>query len=210
MRVFCLNRGNDLQGIAVESLNSGVLAISNRHLLHRLGHVVDSSWHRKLLVLHNMPIVIAHVHFSRSIATTCILDTHHVAIMIHVGRPLLVKSVRPLLVPRSIVATLVIALELTLWKRLQELSNLVVKLISARDVLPVRALVVKLLEPLEAEFIFCFLILDVPEFFKLIVANLKLSAVDHAIVQKLKCLLSLIWSLETHKGICLFQLVKRE
>lgn len=61
-----------------------------------------------------------HVHLilSRSIAATCILDTHHVSIVTHVGRSLQVGSERSLLVVSLALIptlTLELTLKLALW-----------------------------------------------------------------------------------------------
>jgi len=72
------------------------------------------------------------------------------------------------------------------------------------------ALVVQLLEPLEPKFVFGLFILNVSELFKLIVTDLESPSIHKSTVHILKSLLSLVWSLEAHKSICLFSFVNWE
>lgn len=71
-------------------------------------------------------------------------------------------------------------------------------------------LIVQLLELLESEFILGLFILDVSEFLKLVMADIELAAVEHAVVHVLEGLLSLVGSLEADESVGLLGLVDRE
>jgi hypothetical protein len=112
MRVICLNRRNNFQGVVIEGLDSRVLATSESHFLHLLRHTVQSRRQRNLGLVHLLAVEI-HIHLivGRSVAAACILNTHHVPVVTHMGWSLQVRSGSSLLVVS--LALIVLALELT-------------------------------------------------------------------------------------------------
>lgn len=87
------------------------------------------------------------------------------------------------------------------------MSNLVVELISRRNVLPVGALVIQLLEPLKPKFVFGLLVLDFSELLKLVMADLQLSPIHQSSRHVGDSLLGLVRSLKAHKSIGFLHLI---
>ena len=118
------------------------------------------------------------------------------------------------LIPETTLAiswVLLTTLELVLHgERREELSDLVIELITSSNVVPLRCAVVDLLEALEAKLILGLFVDDIAVFLQLVVAYLELPVVDGPVVELLECLLSLIGRLKAHKGVGLILLVNGE
>lgn len=114
MWVICLNRRYYFQCVVVVGLDLRILA-RNIHILHLLSHCVHGRRQGDLDLVHGLPIQV-HLRVEGSVATTCILHTHQVAIVIHVSSSLVEGSLGSFLViPLPLVAlTLELALVLVL------------------------------------------------------------------------------------------------
>lgn len=166
---------------------------------------------RRHLLLHLL--LVLHALGVHGCVTAGLMHAHAVSAMLHVGIAVLVRSCRALLVAvlasslvPVVVATLSCkrvawsSLELVLhWQSLEELGDLEVELVSCRDIVPLRRVVVQLLESLEPKLVLGLFIDDVTVFFKLVVADLELPVVDGPVMELLKCVLSLIRSFEAHE-----------
>jgi len=224
MRVLSLDGRNDLQGVGVVSLGLRVLVRGTHLLLVLHRHVHLRHGHGVRLSL----LTTSHVHVHTTAGRVVAVTVHHVVATVgaHVAVLSLLSIVRSLAaVVAVVVSSLVVSLLSTVvstallerveslslhGEGLEELSDLVVELISGRDVLPVVVLVVQLLELLESEFILGLFVLDVSEFLELVMADLELTAVEHAVVHVLESLLSLVGSLEADESVGLLGLVDGE
>lgn len=200
MRVISLARGYNLSGLLVVSLSLRILRLGH----HRLLHVVSSRQLNSVLLVHLLLSHLVHItrHWASGVTT---LGSLVVSVVLSLHLSVAITSL--LLSSSHLLKARVTTLH---GKGLQELGNLVVELISGRDVLPVVVLVVQLLELLETELILSLFILDLSELLEFVMADLELSLVEESVVAVLESLLGLVGSLEADESISLLSLVNRE
>jgi hypothetical protein len=86
-------------------------------------------------------------------------------------------------------------------ERLEQLSDLEVEFVTGGDFVPLRVVVVQLLESLETELIFGLLVGDRPVLGQLVMADGELAAVDGDFGKLLESDLGLVGGLVAHKGV---------
>jgi len=214
MRVISLDRGNNLVSLGVESSGGGVLSLGHLdgslstnggHGESRHGHLLltlsSVSSHVLLHVVSSL-----HVVVHATILSLSVLAVRSVSLSLEVTTSVVV-SLSTLVVLLSLERVHALSLH---GEGLEELSDLVVELVSGGDVLPVVVLVVELLELLESKFILGLFVLDVSEFLKLVMADLELSLVEESVVAVLESLLGLVGSLEADESVSLLLFVNGE
>jgi len=215
MRVISLDRGNNLVSLGVESSGGGVLSLGHLdgslstnggHGESRHGHLLltlsSVSSHVLLHVVSSLHVVVHATILSLSV----VLAVRSVSLSLEVTTSVVV-SLSTLVVLLSLERVHALSLH---GEGLEELSDLVVELVSGGDVLPVVVLVVELLELLESKFILGLFVLDVSEFLKLVMADLELSLVEESVVAVLESLLGLVGSLEADESVSLLLFVNGE
>jgi len=215
MRVISLDGGNNLVSLGVESSGGGVLSLGHLdgslstnggHGESRHGHLLltlsSVSSHVLLHVVSSLHVVVHATILSLSV----VLAVRSVSLSLEVATSVVV-SLSTLVVLLSLERVHALSLH---GEGLEELSDLVVELVSGGDVLPVVVLVVELLELLESKFILGLFVLDVSEFLKLVMADLELSLVEESVVAVLESLLGLVGSLEADESVSLLLFVNGE
>jgi len=215
MRVISLDGGNNLVSLGVESSGGGVLSLGHLdgslstnggHGESRHGHLLltlsSVSSHVLLHVVSSLHVVVHATILSLSV----VLAVRSVSLSLEVTTSVVV-SLSTLVVLLSLERVHALSLH---GEGLEELSDLVVELVSGGDVLPVVVLVVELLELLESKFILGLFVLDVSEFLKLVMADLELSLVEESVVAVLESLLGLVGSLEADESVSLLLFVNGE
>ena len=215
MRVISLDGGNNLVSLGVESSGGGVLSLGHLdgslstnggHGESRHGHLLltlsSVSSHVLLHVVSSLHVVVHATILSLSV----VLAVRSVSLSLEVTTSVVV-SLSTLVVLLSLERVHALSLH---GEGLEELSDLVIELVSGGDVLPVVVLVVELLELLESKFILGLFVLDVSEFLKLVMADLELSLVEESVVAVLESLLGLVGSLEADESVSLLLFVNGE
>lgn len=213
MRVISLDGRNNLVSLGVESSGGGVLSLGHLdgslstnggHGESRHGHLLltlsSVSSHVLLHVVSSLHVVV------HAILSLSVLAVRSVSLSLEVTTSVVV-SLSTLVVLLSLERVHALSLH---GEGLEELSDLVVELVSGGDVLPVVVLVVELLELLESKFILGLFVLDVSEFLKLVMADLELSLVEESVVAVLESLLGLVGSLEADESVSLLLFVNGE
>lgn len=213
MRVISLDGRNNLVSLGVESSGGGVLSLGHLdgslstnggHGESRHGHLLltlsSVSSHVLLHVVSSLHVVV------HAILSLSVLAVRSVSLSLEVTTSVVV-SLSTLVVLLSLERVHALSLH---GEGLEELSDLVVELVSGGDVLPVVVLVVELLELLESKFILGLFVLDVSEFLKLVMADLELSLVEESVVAVLESLLGLVGSLKADESVSLLLFVNGE
>jgi len=213
MRVISLDGRNNLVSLGVESSGGGVLSLGHLdgslstnggHGESRHGHLLltlsSVSSHVLLHVVSSLHVVV------HAILSLSVLAVRSVSLSLEVTTSVVV-SLSTLVVLLSLERVHALSLH---GEGLEELSDLVVELISGGDVLPVVVLVVELLELLESKFILGLFVVDVSEFLKLVMADLELSLVEESVVAVLESLLGLVGSLKADESVSLLLFVNGE
>jgi len=213
--VVSLDRGDEFEARVNEALfvmvDGGTLVSHHllllAHLLHRHGHGGLRPLHLLLLSLILGPLTLVPAVLSLAGGHALV----HVGVAASVLRAVILTAVVLVVVGLVCGALVLAALTLLLvghaaellleGEGLEELRDLEVELVAGGDFVPLRVVVVQLLESLETELIFGLLVGDCPVLGQLVVADGELTSVDGDLGKLLESDLGLVGGLVADKGV---------